>query len=232
MAQSEGTATNVRTAVIDGKEMSADKAAAIHEVREVFARLKKALKQIALYRHNVDRYAEYLESTYAGLSDYLGRKGSLELRVDALAYKYLGTVVFEDDSRENNLIYPYWQNGIRLFIFKNGITPEELLKFLMLALGAPGEDRQKRSEDIITRLWKSEFQHIEYVVVEAFKVSPEDDPEEVEIEVEKVVAYLYRQIGNCNRTATTTSGSRASPSTISISSSRTSTNCAARSSKA
>jgi hypothetical protein len=189
---SQGTQT--RTAMVDGKEMSADKAASIHEVREIFAKLKKALKQIALYRHNVDRYPEYLAPCHAALDEYLSRRASIELRVDALAYKYMGEVVFEDESRDNNIIYPFWQQGIRLLIFKSGLSAEELLKFLLLTLGTPGEDRGGRSDDIITRLWKAEFTNIEYIVVEAFKVMADEEPEEVEVEVEKVVAYLYRQL--------------------------------------
>jgi len=189
-----GQSTQTRTAMVDGKEMDADKAASIHEVREIFAKLKKALKQISLYRHNVERYPEYLASTHAALEEYLNRKGTMEIKVDAMAYKYRGEVIFEDDSRENNIIYPFWQQGIRLFIFKAGLEAEELLKFLLLSLGTPGEDRQVRADDIITRLWKAEFAHIEYIVVEAFKVLADEDPEEVEVEIEKVVAYLYRQL--------------------------------------
>lgn len=187
-------ATQTRTAMIDGKEVGADQAAAIHDVRDVFDKLKKALKQIALYRHNVERYGEYLEGVHTALADFLERKGILELRVDAMAYKYRGTVVFEDDSRDNNLIYPFWNHGVRLFIFKPGISPDELLQFLMLALNANDETLRAKNEDIVTQLWKCEFRSIEYVVVEAFKVMPDEDPEEVEMAVEKVVAYLYRQL--------------------------------------
>jgi hypothetical protein len=189
----EATQTQTRTAMVDGKEMEADKAAAIHEVREIFNKLKRALKTIALYRHNVERYAEYLEPVHTALADFLDRKGILSLKVEALSFKYQNSVVFEDDSRENNLIYPFWQSGIRLFIFKPGLSPDELLGFIMLVLGDPN-DRGRPVEDVITRLWKAEFATIEYIVVESFQVASDDDPEEVEIEVEKVVAYLYRQL--------------------------------------
>lgn len=185
--------TQTRTAMVDGEEMDADKAAAIHEVREIFMGLRKCLKQISMYRHNVDRYGEYLEPVHSAMADFLERKGSLQIRVDAMSYKFKRAVVFEDDSRENNIIYPYWSAGIRLFIFKPGLTAEELLRFLMLTITSP-EERARRSDDIVTLLWKEEFDCIDYIVVEGFKVLPEDDIEEVEIEVEKVVAYLYRQL--------------------------------------
>lgn len=183
--------TQTRTAMIDGKEVEADKAAEIHEVREIFSKLKKALKTIALYRHNTERYSEYLEPVHTAMADFLARKGTLQLRVEAMAYKYKGSVVFEDDSRENNLIYPYYLSGIRLFIFKAGLSPDELLAFLMLAFDG---DSSGRGEPILTSLWKQEFESIEYIVVEGFKVADDDDAEDVEVEIEKVVAYLYKQL--------------------------------------
>ena len=161
--------TQTRTAMVDGEEMDADKAAAIHEVREIFVGLRKCLKQISMYRHNVDRYGEYLEPVHTAMADFLSRKGSLQLRVDAMAYKYKRAIVFEDDSRENNLIYPYWTAGIRMFMFKPGLSAEELLRFLMLTISSP-EERARRSDDIVTMLWKEEFECIEYIVVEGFKV--------------------------------------------------------------
>lgn len=192
MAEVTQGRTQARTVMVDGQEMDADKAASIHEVRDIFGKLKKALKTIALYRHNVDRYAEYLEPVHTALADFLARKGMLRLRVEAMGYVYERVQVFEDESRDNNIIFPFWQAGIRLFIFKAGLSPEELLKFLLLVLSP--EDRSRRQEDIITRLWKAEFENIEYVVVEGFRAVADEDPDEVEMEVEKVVAYLYRQL--------------------------------------
>lgn len=194
MAEVTGTnLTQNRTAMVDGKEMEADKAAAIHEVREIFTKLMKGLKQISMYRHNKDRYGEYLEPAHTAMADFLDRKGSLELRLDAMSYKYKGAEVFFDDRREQNMVYPFFQAGIRLFIFKAGLAPEEFLRFLLLTMET-SDERRRANEDIITRLWKEEFLSIEYIVVESFKAVPEDDLEEVEIEIEKVVAYLYRQL--------------------------------------
>ncbi len=163
------------------------------EARPAFEKLRKSLKQISLYRHNVDRYGEYLEPFMTALQDLLAQHNMISLKVDPVAYKLGQHVIFEDDSRENNLIYPLWQAGIRLLIFKNGITSEEIQRFFLLCMGAM-DDQRKNREDIITQLWKAELEYIEYVVVEGFKVLAEEDIEEVEVEVEKVVAYLYRQL--------------------------------------
>ena len=182
-----------KTAVVSGKEMDADQAAAIHELREAFVKLQKGQKQVLLYRHNKDRYGEYMEDAYSALADFLARRGQIMLRVTATAYMFHGVEVFADDNRENNLVYPFFSHGVRLLIFNPGITSDELLRFLHLVWGA--SDRAGReSDDFITRLWKAELQAIQYVVVEGFKVTDDEDAEEVQLEVDKVVAYLYRQL--------------------------------------
>jgi hypothetical protein len=163
------------------------------EVKAVFDRLRRSMKQIALYRHNVDRYGEYLEPYTQGMRELLDRNPIVSVKVDAMAYKIGQHIVFEDDSREGNLIFPLWSVGVRMLMFKSGCTAEELQKFFLLCMSASDTDKKGR-EDIITSLWKAELEHIEYVVVEGFKALPDDDAEEVEIEVDKVVAYLYRQL--------------------------------------
>ena len=186
------------TASRDSKEAAAQaqqekNARLAGEAQPTFEKLRKSLKQISLYRHNVDRYGEYLDPFMTALQEYLSKNTMLQMKVDPQAYKIGHHVVFEDDSRENNLIYPLWQAGIRLLIFKQGITTQEIQKFFLLCMGAM-DDARKQREDIITQLWKAELECIEYVVVEGFKVLAEEDIEEVEVEVEKVVAYLYRQL--------------------------------------
>jgi hypothetical protein len=163
------------------------------EAKPAFEKLRKSLKQISLYRHNVDRYGEYLEPFMTALRDLLAKHNMLQMKVDPTAFKIGSTAVFEDDSREGNLIYPLWQAGIRLLLIKNGVSSDELQKFFLLCMSAQSDERQQR-EDIITQLWKAELEYIEYVVVEGFKTASDDDGEEVEVEVDKVVAYLYRQL--------------------------------------
>ncbi|MCC7070622.1 MAG: hypothetical protein IT383_04825 [Deltaproteobacteria bacterium] len=181
--------------VADAASAAADKNKALaEEARPVFERLRKSLKNIQLYRHNTERYPEYIEPFAKAMQELLQRHNMISLKLDPVAYKLGQHVVFEDEGRETNLVYPLWQAGIRLLIFKNGITAEEILKFFLLCFGANEAERKNRGEDIITQLWKAELECIEYVVVEGFKVLPDEDLEEVEIEVEKVVAYLYRQL--------------------------------------
>jgi len=182
-----------KTAMVNGKEIDADKAAHIHEVKEVFTKLQKGIKQILLYRHNKERYGEYLEDCFSALSDMLERRGQLTVKVSATSYMFEGTEVYLDEGRENNLCYPFYANGVRLLIFNSGVMPDELIRFINLTLSS-SDDGTRQQEDFITRLWKAELANIQYIVVEGFKVVEDESAEDVQMEVDKVVAYLYRQM--------------------------------------
>ncbi|MBN2359318.1 MAG: HEAT repeat domain-containing protein [Deltaproteobacteria bacterium] len=196
MSDSQSNVTKTRqskTAVIDGQALNADEVEQVHEVKDIFLKLQKALKTISLYRHMRDRYAEYMQACHAALHDFMERNGMLALRVGALDYRFHGVDVFHDESREGNLCFPFYQHGVRLLMFKPGIPLDELLRFILLMIDA-NVDQKRSQDDLITRLWKAELQHIEWVVVESFKACEDEDEEQVKIEVDKVVRYLYRQL--------------------------------------
>jgi hypothetical protein len=168
--------------------------------RGVFDKLKKSLKQIALYRHNTERYGEYLEPFSQAMLAFLSTNKSLQVKLDAVGYKIGRHIVFEDGASDNNIVYPLWQNGVRMIVWKSGVSSEELLRFFLICMSATDDGRKGR-EDIVTQLWRAELQNIEYIVVEGFKALPDEDQDEVDIEVDKVVAYLYRQLqSNSNDT--------------------------------
>lgn len=177
------------------KETSKDdqRGAQAEAARAAFDKLRRGLRQIALYRHNVDRYGEYLEPFTTAMQELVAVHPMISIKLDAMAYKIGPHVVFEDDSRDNNIIYPLWSVGVRMLMFKQGLDANELQRFFILCLNAADAEKKGR-EDIATSLWKAELAHIEYIVVEGFKTLPDEDAEEVEIEIEKVVAYLYRQL--------------------------------------
>ena len=194
MSDTNATKTKAsKTAVIDGQALNADEVEHVHEVKEIFLKLQKALKTITLYRHMRDRYAEYLQDCHRSLHEYMERNGMIALRVAALEYRFQGVTVFHDDSREGNLCFPFYQSGVRLLMLKPGIPLEELLKFILMIIDA-NQDNRKSQDDLITRLWKAELAHVEWVVVESFKACEDEDEEQVKVEVDQVVRYLYRAL--------------------------------------
>lgn len=158
---------------------------------EVFRQILKGLKNISIYRHAESRFNEYLQPAFDGLEQFLAVNGTMPLKLSPYTLEFKKHVIYEEQSKEN-LTYKFYRDGMRFLVFREGIAIEELRDFLLLAMEHHTDD-QLFQEDTITKLWKANFQNIEYVVVESFEFE-DMSPEEVEIEVEKVVAYLRKQL--------------------------------------
>lgn len=163
----------------------------IREVAMIFQLILKGLKNINIYRHATGRYGEYLDPAFQLLTTFLEREHILPLKLAPYSLEYKKNVIYEEESKEN-LTYKFYRDGMRFLVFREGVTLDELLRFLLLALDSQTEAALFQ-EDMITRLWKENFQGIEYVVVEGFEFG-DLSPEEVEIEVEKIVSYLRAQL--------------------------------------
>ena len=172
-------------------EDDAVEAAAAEQASHIFGLILKALKNIGIYRHAESRYGEYLEPAYRALVQFLNEEGNLPLKLGPYTLEYKNRVIYEEQSKEN-LTYKFYRDGMRFLVFREGLTQEELLRFVLLAIANQSEAALSQ-EDMITRLWKESFQSIEYVVVEGFEFG-EMDQDEVEVEVEKIVGYLRQQL--------------------------------------
>ncbi|MGZ5958420.1 MAG: HEAT repeat domain-containing protein [Myxococcaceae bacterium] len=157
------------------------------ELAKAFAfQLLKGIKQIGMYRHNESRYTEYLEKAHAAVREYTGRWGPLVFKVEQQNFHLFDQPLFTEDTP---LPFKFWRDGIRQFIFRPGLRPDELVTFTLIALS----DVEKQGEDTVAQLWRSPVDNLEYVVVEGFKVDGFSD-EEVQVAVDKIVEYLYSRL--------------------------------------
>ena len=148
--------------------------------------LLKAIKQIGMYRHNEARFAEFLAKAHEALTAYTQKHGALSLKVEAQNFELHGQALFSED---NPLPYRFFRDGIRQLIFRPELPVEELVAWTLIAVSDP----ERGAEDISAQLWRAGLEHVEYVAVEGFQMEQVSD-EEVEVEVEKVVSYLYNRL--------------------------------------
>lgn len=159
------------------------------EVAKEFAfHLTKGIKNIGIYRHNTAKYPEFLQKAFEALTRFTEKHGPLSLKVEAQCFSLFKQPVFEVSEGSDNLPYKFYRDGIRHLIFRPELTLDELVSFVLIALSDPN-----RGEDVLSQLWKAGFEHIEYVVVEGFSVG-EMSEDEVQVEVDKIVGYLYSRL--------------------------------------
>lgn len=164
-------------------------------LRRVLVEIKKALKTAMFNRHRTDQFEGYIAPAHGLLSAFLEIHKVCEIKLEVSTFVVGDTPLLEDDSAENNIIYPLWTSGVRLLIFKEGVPAVDLLRFFMTVVDYKRSDK---IEDLATVLWKSDFRGIEWVVVQDFDIggsdNAEDETREVEIEVEKVLSFLQDQL--------------------------------------
>ncbi len=156
------------------------------EMARAFAfHLVKGIKQIGMYRHADGKYGEFLGKAHESISAYTQKHGALSLKIDPQNLQLYGQPLFSED---NPLPYKFYKDGIRQLIFRPGLGVDELVTLTLIAVSD-----NERGEDVLAQLWKASLAHIEYVVVEGFQMD-EFSEEEVAVEVDKIVGYLYNRL--------------------------------------
>jgi HEAT repeat protein len=166
--------------------------ARIAAVKEFFNQLKKSIKTIGLHRHAVQNYEEFLNPAYEALNNYLEQHDEVALNVEQTSLKFLGEIIFEEDATDQNLAFKFFREGVRLLLFRKGLSSKELMDFVLVSLTnvKPGNILQ---DDLVSLMWEKDFKHIDYVKVESYSFAEESE-EESKIEIEKVIAYLYQRL--------------------------------------
>lgn len=161
------------------------------EVAQVFQLLLRGIKNIGIFRHVESRYSEFLDPSFKALVRFLEEHEVLPLKLGPYTLHYKKRVIYEEQNKES-LTYKFFRDGMRYLMFRQGIPADELLRFVLLSVDSYSEAALFQ-EDMITRLWKEDFSAIEYVVVEGFEFGDVSEAE-VEVQVEKIIAYLRKQL--------------------------------------
>lgn len=148
--------------------------------------LMKGIKQIGMYRHNEAKFPEFLAKALEAVTAYTEKHGALSLKVEQQNLELYKEALFSEDTP---LPYKFFRDGIRQLIFRPGLTIEELVQFTMIALSEP----ERGADDVLAQLWRASMEHVEYVVVEGFTMDGSSE-EEVQVEVDQVVGYLYARL--------------------------------------
>lgn len=171
--------------------LDSQKQGQVEQARAIFIQLVKGFKNIALHRHNPARFPEHLDRAFQLLIAYLELYPMLAVKVEATSFSLYGQPLLPSGTDES-LAYRFHRDGIRHLIFRQGIDSSELVRFALIAT-TNFEDPAHRGEDILGALWNAELEHVEHLVVEGFSFG-ELSEEDVNVEVDKIVGYLYQRL--------------------------------------
>ncbi len=171
----------------------ANSASRIPEVQEFFGRLQNSLRSIAADYNNTSRYDANLRPAYQALANFFERFDSLALNVEPLAFNYLDAVVYQAEDSDTNIARRLYRDGVRRLIFRRGIAFEELLDLILTLIANIRLPGYAHDDDIVSLIWKHDFGHIDYAVVETIAVGAESE-EQARLEIDAIVNYLSSRL--------------------------------------
>ncbi len=147
-------------------------ALAAERVVKALARLVSGRK---IYADNNPRLAQFRDEMATALREFFALEDELVLTIEQFAMHWQEYVVYENLRRDESLAFILFKDGIgELTLLPRAIGDEtdRLVKILADELYHVAQD-----EDVVTRFWNADFQHITYRVLDDY-LEPERDPRE------------------------------------------------------
>jgi|GEM_PF-3298426 len=164
-------------------------------VEEIFHNIIKAIKTISIYKHNKDRFSEFVEPAYKVLEKFLKQYENLVVRVEPYSFKFLNAEVYKDTDQYSNISYRFFRDGVRRITFKQGLTLNEFLQFVLIVSGQSQVANQ--AEDTVSQLWLANLENIELTIIEggvSFTDSGGDEDAAEKVEMDTIVDYLEKKL--------------------------------------
>ena len=165
------------TKVEDSKEQDElDAKAGIKSATDVLQTLSKAIKTLKIYPDTSPLRQKFIAELTGKFSKFLDEYGDLILRIKQTEMSYQGEVVYSHPSKEENIAFRLFGDGIREIIFTEGLEEKEILDFID---AITRDCSREGDDDVVTLLWEKDFKHISHIVV---KEEKEGEKEPVVIE--------------------------------------------------
>jgi hypothetical protein len=159
-------------------EASLDEAqlAIVSAARTAFRELEKLIKNTALYGTAHESTGRFRIRFFESISRCFEQADELEISLAPYVFSLFGQSIYENPSPEKNFIYKFYVDGIRRIFLRRGLKASELDDFVDVLL-VNWSDPTLFEDDAVTVLWGKDFDHIEYVVVQAFDQDTQEHEE-------------------------------------------------------
>jgi HEAT repeat protein len=138
----------------------------LEKVRLVIKALCKYLSGKKLYASNNPMLQEFAGELKASLRAFLDEEGDMVLSVSQFNMKWEDELVYENKKREESIAFLLYKDGIGEITFRRDIPFNEIDTFVDIL-----KDEMRRAspeEDVVTKLWKADFDYISYRVLDEY----------------------------------------------------------------
>ncbi len=133
--------------------------------RAVITSLQLALKMFTLYAEDHVYCQKSIVRLHGDIENFLTKFGTLVLEVRSDCLLYEGDTVHEGTSKDGDLSFALFRDGMLELVFMKGIEPEETT-FLVRTIDRYKSLATTAEGDIVTALWEARLPHLHYIAAD------------------------------------------------------------------
>ena len=138
------------------------------KVSAILQSLSKFIHGKKIYAKNNPTLEAFASEFRSGVESFFADQDELVLTIEQYAIKWFDTVVYENDKREGSLAFVLYKDGIGELTLQSTISNDELDRFVDIIKDEIHSFSSE--EDVVTRLWKADFENISYRVLDEYLV--------------------------------------------------------------
>jgi hypothetical protein len=151
---------------MDGTELTDAGLRSLEKVRGILKSLSKYIHGKKLYAKTNPALKKFEDEFRLSMEDILREEDELVLSIEKFTILWRGEVVYENEKRDESLAFILYKDGIGELSIQEPVEFEELDQFVDILKDESHNLTQ--DEDIVTKLWKADFENISYRVLEEY----------------------------------------------------------------
>jgi hypothetical protein len=133
--------------------------------KNIITSLQLALKMFTLYAEDHVYCQNSVARVHGDIETFQNKFGTLVLEVRSDCLLYEGETVHEGSSKDGDLAFALFRDGMLELVFMKGIEPEET-SFLVKTIDRYKSLATTAEGDIVTALWEARLPHLHYVAAD------------------------------------------------------------------
>jgi HEAT repeat protein len=152
----------------EAADQDVEQEAAAEKVRRVFSCLSKLVLGRKIYARNNPTLLRFTGELTEALGEFFREEDVLVVSIDKHEIRWNDIVVYHNDKRDESIAFILYKDGVGELSIRKSVTQDEIGRFVDLAKDAVRTSSQ--DDDIVTQLWRAEFEHISYRVLDEYLV--------------------------------------------------------------
>ncbi|MBI4720369.1 MAG: hypothetical protein HY770_03930 [Chitinivibrionia bacterium] len=139
---------------------------ALREAKQIIKCLVKFIQGKKLYAKNNPLLTTFSKEIRSAFDEFFRQHDEIVLMVDQYSIKWEDQVIYENSKREESIAFLLYKDGIGEISFRNSLNFEEAEKFANIIIDEML--RASPEDDVVTKLWRADFDHISYRVLDEY----------------------------------------------------------------